>query len=1298
MRYVLYYHSVTSSSFWAHNPWASSISYALDLYCGFTNPNIQCSKVTLYRPDGSSVSFSGNHATFGSFPEVGGGGLATLVHSANGTWTLHDEDSNILTFDANGYFTSIKDVSGVGWTISTTQTTNALVPETLPPIHPCAVPAGTVHTLCIGPKPPPPPPTTVTTTVVTHTDGQSFKVIEVVKNAGTVDVTGSVTVTDPAGNQYSYSLDFFDLPDSGGLGVEDIRSLTFPGSPATTMTFGYGGSDASLSSVAYNGTPYWTTSYDSDGRVNSDGAADGSEQTSIVYNTTSNGMVATITNPLGLSTANTYVANAQGYYDLVSVSNTAVQGCGATTNTLAWDANDNLTKTVDNDGISHTYDYAANGQLQTETAGAGTAIARTINYTWDPDQQLNRLLSATIPGESRVSYGYDAQNRLASVSRTNLAAVGTPNETLATTYAYSLYGDGTVETMTVTRPSPNGSAKTTYRYDAHGNTVSVTDALGHATAFSNYNALGEVGKIVGPNGAETDYTYDARGRVASKTTHPNGGVATWTYTYDGFGTLAKVTAPDGEVTTWTRDPEIRVTQITHNDKDGTSTETFGYDAAGNVTSDVVARGSEIGKATSYIYNALGRVYQVKGSNGQVLTYGYDGNGNVLAVTDALGDAMRYTYDALNRVASTTNAAHGVTLYTYDTAGHVTHVTDPRGLVTGFAWDGLDQLWQRHSPDTGTTNYGYDAYGRLSSFIRADGTQTYLGYDSLNRRISETADGRTRTYAWDSCTGGIGRLCAAAVSGQSSVEYSYTPQGQIAARAFSITNGPVYTLGYGYDNMGHIAEVQYPDGNEALYDYSHGAVSDVRLKVGSYNVNGVTGVTYQPMDLGMSGWTSHNGLSNTLGYDGDARLTAITVPGVESLAFSYDAGNRITHIANGIDNSLTQSLGYDSLGRLTSVASGAQNATYGYDADGNRVTQTLNGAATNFAYAASSNQLASASGGINATYGYNADGNTTTVDGLAAYAYGPFNRLINAGGADFVISAEGQRLEKSGGGNTTYFAPGGGGTMLAEDLNGTWRDYVWLNGRLVTVVANGGVFPVATDQTGRPVAMTAPNSHAVIWAAAGMPFDRQVTQNNWGEFNVGFPGQYFDSEDGLYQNGVRDYDAALGRYIESDPIGLAGGVNTFTYVGNDPLNYIDPLGTCKHHYQITVYTPCSAAQAFHTLEEPNMSAPGAPQAHTGFTSPITLGGNNGHNQISQYVNPSTMTIINTALPGHQFFPGSVTMHVTPGPFGIGSVLSITGEGNGADPLFNDAVGYAYFGGVTATSVIANCDDFGGGGLL
>ncbi|MFC5526715.1 RHS repeat domain-containing protein [Rhodanobacter ginsengisoli] len=505
------------------------------------------------------------------------------------------------------------------------------------------------------------------------------------------------------------------------------------------------------------------------------------------------------------------------------------------------------------------------------------------------------------------------------------------------------------------------------------------------------------------------------------------------------------------------------------------------------------------------------------------------------------------------------AAHAdspvVTQYTYDAGDHAATVTDPRGLVTTYTHDGLGQLWQQASPDTGTTSYVYDGYGRMASMTRADGVQTTYTYDGMNRVTSVSAGGLTQSFAYDNCTNGVGRLCSDR-DATGATSYTYTPEGWVAGRGFSI-GGTTYAIGYGHDTVGHVTTVDYPDGNQANYTYTNGVVSSVALTVGGTVVNGATSISYQPMNLGMASWTSSNGLANSMSYDTDGRLTGINATGVESLGLTYDNADRITQLTNGINTNLTQNFGYDAMSRLVSVYSGVENESYQYDANGNRITQVVNGASSILNISATSNRIASASGAANGSYGYDAKGNTTTLSSVPTYSYDPFNRLSNAGGMSYYVNPEGQRLRKTGTAGTSYFAPDRGGAMLAEDPNGTWIDYVWLNGRLIGRVSAGTVDAVHDDQVGRPEEMT-DASQAVVWRAQNYPFTQQVTVAS-ATLNIGFPGQYYDAETGNWNNGFRDYNSGLGRYIESDPMGLGGGANTYAYVLNNPLSGSDIFG-------------------------------------------------------------------------------------------------------------------------------------------
>jgi RHS repeat-associated protein len=146
------------------------------------------------------------------------------------------------------------------------------------------------------------------------------------------------------------------------------------------------------------------------------------------------------------------------------------------------------------------------------------------------------------------------------------------------------------------------------------------------------------------------------------------------------------------------------------------------------------------------------------------------------------------------------------------------------------------------------------------------------------------------------------------------------------------------------------------------------------------------------------------------------------------------------------------------------------------------------------------------------------------------------------------------------GETTHFHYDVDGLLICEtDGNGNAiRDYVYLDGEPVAMRVAGDWFWFLNDHLGTPRKMV-DASGAVVWKAAYLPFGRAIVAKADVENNLRFPGQYFDAETGLHYNWHRYYDPGTGRYFTADPIGLAGGINLFVYVSNNPINAIDPYG-------------------------------------------------------------------------------------------------------------------------------------------
>jgi len=302
--------------------------------------------------------------------------------------------------------------------------------------------------------------------------------------------------------------------------------------------------------------------------------------------------------------------------------------------------------------------------------------------------------------------------------------------------------------------------------------------------------------------------------------------------------------------------------------------------------------------------------------------------------------------------------------------------------------------------------------------------------------------------------------------------------------------------------------------------------------------------------------------------------------------SYDAADRITaytHYDAGTTAGLpvlNQSFGYDALGRLVSVNAGGSSWSIGYDANGNRTAVTLNGVARSYTTASTSNRLLGLSNPAR-SFGYDNAGNTLSDSASYNAVYGLDGRLsqLSAGGRQMSLAydANGLRVRRqiSGGTNPgiTYYTYDQQGQLLGEYVLVAGQltalmEYAWLEDMPVAVVrltAGGAheVFYIHSDHLGAP-RVAVDTQGRVRWRWMAEPFGATAAETNpagLGDVNITLrlPGQQADGFVGLHYNAFRDYDPTTGRYVQSDPIGLNGGINTYSYVSGNPLSGIDPTG-------------------------------------------------------------------------------------------------------------------------------------------
>jgi RHS repeat-associated protein len=537
----------------------------------------------------------------------------------------------------------------------------------------------------------------------------------------------------------------------------------------------------------------------------------------------------------------------------------------------------------------------------------------------------------------------------------------------------------------------------------------------------------------------------------------------------------------------------------------------------------------------------------------------DPNGLIAKYVDSQGSEWRLERDSWNHLARFVDPLGNTTSYRYTSSEQVSAVIDPGGCVSEYAYDLKDRLLEVKRDGAARERYSYDAAANLVAKTAPDGRELFrqsvvpgggvverklgagavqlMAYDDRGRLVAAKTDHGACAFKYD-----VGGRRVADLRDDKGVQHTYDSVGRV------LNTTVLANFATRYTRAGASLIVQDPTGARHQWTNLGGGLILKRVSSGAEELlqcdaEGRWLLKSARREGASSTWTRGYRYSSegdllaaddsvrgtvTYAYDRAHRLSSRQRPGHEQDPFLRDgAGNLVLQpglegASIGAGNRMLSRVGetfeYDQRGRMTRRRNADSDTNYEYDdRDMLAVCRLPSGVRWSAAYDTLGRRIWANSGGSRTQFYWDADRLAAEIgpDGaLRVYVYTDPFAVVPFMFVDY-------------------------GSVDAEPTSGRRRF-------------------LFTDQIGVPL-LVEDDQGSTLWSARADPYGAlQVEPGAAIDVRLRFPGHYYDAETGLHYNRFRYYDPLLGRYIQPDPGGIAGGLNLYAYADN-PLTLVDLRG-------------------------------------------------------------------------------------------------------------------------------------------